>query len=322
MGYREYALKGVVDMRDYDRENKRKYKKRRYIIKTRGIVVLILLFAIILVLLFMGYKFLNNKYFNTSKNTKTREGLVTDQKITEKSSEIDIGKGAKADESKINKDINLLANKNESVVVPLYKQIYKHDGIKTAYITFDDGPTSEEMPKILNVLDKYNVKVTFFILGKLAVENKEILKRAIEDGQAIGSHGYSHDYKKIYASLDNFKDDFEQADIAFKKALGEEFDTKIYRFPGGSFESYKNPFKEFIISKGDTFIDWNALNGDAEGENLSVNVLFERAKATIGEKEHVVILMHDSQSKKNTVEALPLIIEYLKAKGYIFKPLI
>lgn len=196
---------------------------------------------------------------------------------------------------------------------------YKNDGKKYAFLTFDDGPSKAVTPEILKVLDKYNVKATFFIVGGLAEENRELLIKEYENGHAIGNHSYTHDYNKLYANVDSFKEEVDKTNKVFKQILGENFNTKLFRFPGGGFERYKNPFKDYLTSNGYRYIDWNALNGDAEGGNRSVDALVQRAINTVYGNEDVVILMHDAPAKKNTALALPRIIEYLKEQGYELK---
>jgi peptidoglycan/xylan/chitin deacetylase (PgdA/CDA1 family) len=78
------------------------------------------------------------------------------------------------------------------------------------------------------------------------------------------------------------------------------------------------PFRVSIKKAGYHFVDWNDLTGDAEGQNISVNKLLNNIKNYTKGKEHVVILMHDAPDKETTVQALPQVIEYLKAEGYSF----
>lgn len=207
-----------------------------------------------------------------------------------------------------------------SIVVNSNAAISK-DGVKTAFLTFDDGPTPNITPEVLKILDKYNIKATFFVVGKLAEAHKDLIKMEYNKGHAIGNHSYSHNYKDIYASINNFEQDFDRTNNILKNILGENFHNTLFRFPGGSFEKYKEPYKELLAEKGYNYIDWNALNGDAEGKDVSAEKLIDNVKNTVKGKEDVVILMHDAAAKKNTVQALPHIIEYLKSEGYVFKVL-
>lgn len=216
-------------------------------------------------------------------------------------------------------------NTNELKVIPDHTatdhsttDVYKPDGHKIAYLTFDDGPSSNVTPGILKILDKYSIKATFFAVGQMAVNNSEVLKMEADDGQAIGNHTYSHDYKFIYANTKNFLDDLNKCNKTLKSILGERYDNRLIRFPGGSFGPKLAPFRKAAISAGYHYIDWNDLTGDAEANNVPVSKLLEELKKyTIGH-EHVVILMHDAPSKETTLDALPQVIEYLKSLGYTF----
>jgi peptidoglycan/xylan/chitin deacetylase (PgdA/CDA1 family) len=198
---------------------------------------------------------------------------------------------------------------------------YKDDGRKVAFLTFDDGPTSTNTPRILEILKHYDIKATFFIIGYEAEKNKDILIRIKNEGHAIGNHTYSHNYEKIYVSVEKFMVDIKKTDDVFKQILGEDFKTRICRFPGGSFGESKKPYIQELEEEGYADIDWNTITGDADGINVDKNKLVERLKSTAKQRKHLVILMHDSPSKNTTVEALPEIIEYLKAQGYEFATL-
>lgn len=195
---------------------------------------------------------------------------------------------------------------------------------KIAYLTFDDGPSEKITPKILDILSEYDIKATFFVLGKMIDVNPEVLKRTYEEGHAIGHHSYSHDYNYIYRNTKNFIGELEKTNNNFKKVLGEDFETKLLRFPGGSFEKKKQNTIIATEKLGYINYDWNALNGDAEGHNLSKQYLINRLKSTVSARTHnqeVIILMHDTDTKSTTAEALPKIIDYLIKEGYVFRTL-
>lgn len=194
-------------------------------------------------------------------------------------------------------------------------------GKKIAYLTFDDGPSRYVTPEILDILDSYNIKATFFVLGKQAEKNPDILKRIYEEGHSIGNHTYSHNYSFIYKNVNNFLYELEKTEEVFKNILGEDFETNLIRFPGGSFGTKKAPFRSFVLEKGYNYIDWNSLNGDAEGHYIPAKKLVNRFKSTFSNQPVLVILMHDIDAKRTTVEALPAIIDFLIEKGYEFATL-
>lgn len=193
---------------------------------------------------------------------------------------------------------------------------------KVAYLTFDDGPSKKTTEDILKILDDYDIKATFFVLGKMAKANPEVLKVIYNKGHSIGNHSYSHNYKHIYKNTENFLLDIKKADETLKDILGEDFQTRLLRLPGGSFEKYKKKYvKAAAEEEGYVSYDWNALNGDAELPKKNKDELVKRLKNTVKGKEELIVLMHDTDTKKDTVKALPEIIEYLIEQGYSFKSL-
>ncbi|TJX13873.1 polysaccharide deacetylase [Tissierella creatinini] len=189
---------------------------------------------------------------------------------------------------------------------------------KIAYLTFDDGPSKVVTPHILEVLEQNDVKATFFVIGYMAEKYPEVVRMTYKDGHAIGNHTYSHNYGYIYKSSANFLEDIERANMTLKLILGEDFSTNVIRFPGGSFGQNKKAAVNAIKESGYYYFDWNSLNGDAEGVDLTKDRLIERFTETIQNKGELIVLMHDTDMKNSTVQALPEIIKILKDKGYIF----
>lgn len=206
------------------------------------------------------------------------------------------------------------------------------DGKKVAYLTFDDGPSETVTPQILDILKSENVHATFFLIGKYVDKDdasKNLVKREVAEGNAIGIHSYSHDYNYLFPkgkiSLENCLSDFDKTDKALKNVLGQDFSTRAIRFPGGQITwSKKDPQGAENVDKAlherDWHqIDWNALSGDAEGGHKNAAELTKEAIKTIGNREKALILMHDTYGKEETAKALSEIIEYLKRQGYEFK---
>lgn len=204
------------------------------------------------------------------------------------------------------------------------------DGVKVVYLTFDDGPSETVTPQILDVLKSENVHGTFFVLGKAvdsSAENKELIKRTISEGNAIGIHSYSHNYNYLYpnkiVNVDNFKGEVERTDASLKKVLGDDFSTKAIRLPGGHM-TWKGtePLDKYFKESGYSYIDWNALSKDAEGPKKNADQLVQQVIATSGNKQKVVLLMHDTYGKEETAKSLPGIIKYFKNNGYEFRTLV
>lgn len=206
------------------------------------------------------------------------------------------------------------------------------DGKKVAYLTFDDGPSETVTPQILDILKSENVNATFFLIGKYVDKSdasKNLVKREVEEGNAIGIHSYSHDYNYLFPkgkiNLENCMSDFDKTDKAIKNVLGQDFSTRAIRFPGGQETwSKKDPqgadaVDKALHEKDWHQIDWNCLSGDAEGGHKDAAALTQEAIKTIGKREKALILMHDTYGKEETAKALPGIIEYLKQQGYEFK---
>ncbi len=196
---------------------------------------------------------------------------------------------------------------------------------KVVYLTFDDGP-SQNTEKLLDILDKYNVKATFFVIYHKNMESK--YKAIVDRGHTIALHCYTHTYKKIYVSEDAYFKDLNKIHDYVEKVTG--VDSKIIRFPGGSSNTVSNKYKKGIMKdlkqavtdKGFIFHDWNVDSTDASGINRDPELLLEKVKSGLKKKKVANILMHDTgKSKVTTVEALPSIIEYILSQGYKIEPL-
>lgn len=202
----------------------------------------------------------------------------------------------------------------------------RSEGKKYVFLTFDDGPNSVITPQVLDILKAYDIKATFFVLGSCAANNPEVLKRIFEDGHAIANHTYSHDYKKIYpnrsVNIPAFQAEVDKTKDTIIKIIGSSSSLRVVRFPAGSFETWKNPMKDKLISQGMYFMDWNAENNDGLKHNVSkeeqLNTLGNNISYAESCNKNLVVLMHDSVTKQSTVDALPTIIELLKSKGYTF----
>lgn len=197
---------------------------------------------------------------------------------------------------------------------------YAPTGNKVVYLTFDDGP-SVNTEKVLDVLARYNAKATFFVTGNGKKYN-HLIQRAHNEGHAIGLHTYTHDYSKVYASVDAYYSDLNKISDMVNGLIGYRPD--IIRFPGGSSNAVSKKYCKGImtelvkdvIEKGYQYFDWNCSSGDAAGTNIAVSRIIK--DSTSSSKQYVCVLMHDSNTKATTVEALPKIIEYYRDKGYVF----
>ena len=202
------------------------------------------------------------------------------------------------------------------------KHIYSAD-TKRAFLTFDDGPSSNTS-QILDILKERGIKATFFVLGSNVENHPEIVKRMYEEGHFIANHGYSHVYSTIYQSAETVLNEYNQCNQAIRNAIGEqEYNSHLFRFPGGfvggKYAEIKKQADALLLQNNIVHVDWNALNGDSETTNPTIEYEMQRITETTTNKNSVVILMHDAKAKKVTVEALPGIIDYLVGQGYVFK---
>lgn len=202
-----------------------------------------------------------------------------------------------------------------------YFSIYPpEDGDKVMYLTFDDGPSSQITPQILDVLKQYNIKATFFVLGKNAEKNPEVLKRMAKEGHMIANHSYSHSIDYVYSSPEAFMEEINKTRDIIVNTAGKQSYAGVLRFPGGAFRNERAEFKELLLQNDIPYVNWNCLTGDSETKNPISSNLYNKAIRTANdsERESLVLLMHDTNSKQATVDALPYIIDYFKKQGFRF----
>lgn len=202
----------------------------------------------------------------------------------------------------------------------------KEDGIKTAYLTFDDGPTTSVTPAILDILRRYDIKATFFMVGSLIEKNPGVAYRVYSEGHTLANHSYRHNYSYLYENEENFMSEINTTYSLICDITGDKNYPKIFRFPGGGYNAgshgaAKQVYKETLAREGFRYCDWNCLNGDAEYKSPTVDTLLNRIKSSSKGKEDLVILMHDAAAKKINIQALPVIIDYLLSEGYTFSTL-
>ncbi len=193
----------------------------------------------------------------------------------------------------------------------------------TAYLTFDDGP-SERTDEILNTLAAKNVKATFFVIGHEDEANWARMRRIVEEGHTIGMHSYTHDYAKVYASVESFLDEFYRIFKQIQEVTGTT--PTAFRFPGGSINGYDGGFYQEILSemirRGFVPYDWNISSEDAAtGRILSVDTLVNNVVRNADGKVRCFILFHDNADKVTSAQAVGPVIDRLKDKGFAFAPI-
>ena len=182
---------------------------------------------------------------------------------------------------------------------------------KIVYLTFDDGPCiyTED---ILKVLNKYNVKATFFVTNQFS-KYQNVIKKEADDGNSVAVHTYSHNYKYIYSSLDVYLEDFNNMNNIIYEQTG--YYSNLFRFPGGSSNTISR-FNKGIISSialkmtelGYHYFDWNVDSDDTR--TTDANQIFNSVINSISNNEYSFVLMHDI--KPANIESVDKIIEMLK----------
>ncbi|MCL2071182.1 MAG: polysaccharide deacetylase [Oscillospiraceae bacterium] len=197
------------------------------------------------------------------------------------------------------------------------------DDSRYIYLSFDDGP-SVNTNTILNYLRDYGVKATFFVIPDESELSVSLMGRIVREGHAIGVHSYSHDYEEIYASVEAYLEDFNKARNMIFEATGVWSD--IFRFPGGSINSYNDEERDEIIAeltrRGFVYFDWNVDSGDSNG--ASWDTMYRTVRADVAENtannERSIILFHDSPGATFTTWVIDDLIESFQnnSADYLF----
>ena len=200
------------------------------------------------------------------------------------------------------------------------------DIVKTAYLTFDDGP-SKATAKLLDILKSSGVRATFFVVGTNAEKYPELLKRMTNEGHIIGNHTWSHTYSTMYKDLRNFMDDFNKLNDFITQVTGVT--PAVCRFPGGTNNTVSRSYNRNHIMKsvadavaklGFTYYDWNVSSGES---GSTVPTAAEIESSVVGQcrgKSTAVILFHDT-GNLDFNNAVPGIISKLRSMGYAFSTL-
>lgn len=191
---------------------------------------------------------------------------------------------------------------------------------KVIYLTFDDGP-SDYTDELLDILAKYNVKATFFVVNTGAIA---ITGRMAAEGHTVAIHSATHNYSYIYANEDNYYADLHKMQSIIEQYTGQT--SYLVRFPGGSSNTVSRRYNKGIMSRltvslkenGYKYFDWNVDSNDAGGASTSDEV-FRNVVNGISGKKTAIVLQHDTQLF--SVNAVERIIIWGLANGYTFLPL-
>lgn len=186
--------------------------------------------------------------------------------------------------------------------------------VRKVYLTFDDGP-SNNTGRILDILAEYDVKATFFVVGKEEEEYQALYKRIVEEGHTLAMHSYSHKYQEIYQTVESYSSDLSKLQEFLYDITGVW--CRYCRFPGGSSNTVSRVDMHELITYLDeqdiSYYDWNISSGDASSAYISPENIVRNCTAHLAEYDEAMILMHDAYEKRTTVEALPALIEAIQA---------
>lgn len=277
-------------------------------INRKKVLIALIILLVILIMIFMYVFSVNKKMKDLEKEISQENVQAEEQDINERVEE----------EEKIEIRLPQLTDVGKENMKTLY-----HSEEKIAYLTFDDGPSTNITPQILETLDNYEIKATFFVLGMNADRYHDLIKEEYKKGHYIANHGYTHKYDKIYSSAQEVLNEYVQTEQAIRNALEiQEYSSHLFRFPGGStgtqYRATKSEAKNILANNDVEYVDWNALTNDSVGSPTEESIM-KNLVDTVGTKNTVVVLMHDSSTKQLTADTLPKCIDYLKEQGYAFK---
>lgn len=189
---------------------------------------------------------------------------------------------------------------------------------KTVYLTFDDGPVRAVTPQVLDILDLYGVKATFFVVGTNIDKNPQLLKEIVSRGHALGNHTYNHKYQEIYASKLSFLKSIIWNEEVIYRAVYMK--PRVIRDPGGKLRNNAKQ-KSLLAASGYQLVSWDIDSFDSRFPYPSAAMITDNVRRQLDKKRHaaqIIVLMHDGLKGANTVKALPGVITMLKKEGYQF----
>ena len=177
---------------------------------------------------------------------------------------------------------------------------------RVVYLTFDDGPIPDVTPWVLQQLEQYNAKATFFCIGHNIQKNPEIFEQITTKGHSVGNHTFNH-LNASNTSLSEYLKNAEQAAIYFRKPF-------LFRPPYGKLDSAK---AKALLKKNYKIVMWDVLSADFDPEISTEECL---KNVIENAKNGSIIIFHDSlKAEKNLKYALPKVLQYFSEKGYEFK---
>lgn len=289
-----------------DKQNRAKRVQRLKKIIVIGLALAILLPILLCIILFIRVNKLEQEVEILRAKEEVQKSIQLEEEVKET---LAVNKNTEAaSENKLFADIQSPDEDKNS----------KNQEVNTAektikvYLTFDDGPSSYTND-ILDILNQYNVHATFFVVGKEGDKYNALYRRIVEDGNTIGMHSYSHKYTEIYKDKEAFAADLTRLQEHIYKITGTW--SRVYRFPGGSSNTVSSiDMRDLIAYLNEqeiVYYDWNVSSLDATSKLMDVEDIVQNVTDNIYDYSTAIVLMHDAEDKRTTVEALPIILEKL-----------
>ncbi len=215
------------------------------------------------------------------------------------------------------------AERQVLVFRPQTQETVEHPGGKVIYLTFDDGP-GPHTERLLAILDKYNVKATFFVTNQ-DPGYRWLIRETANRGHTVAVHTMTHQYQVIYSSEEAYWNDFNEMNAIIEAETGAKSD--LLRFPGGTSNTVSRNYCEGIMTAlsqsadrmGIRYCDWNVESGDASGGTASASEIAAKVIAGVQGHDQSIVLQHDIWGQ--SVDAVEEIIAWGLANGYTFLPI-
>ncbi|MEI5909032.1 polysaccharide deacetylase family protein [Bacillus spongiae] len=312
-----------MDM-DKDKQGTRKKRSRSRLRHNRivlaGMMVLLLIFSVSWILDSGEAKISNGKAAQKEEFTKERVDSVVKESSTEATVEKDDNQTdleTNDDEANTNREEDsMVSNSSEDIEDTNVEEPPVMENEKTVYITFDDGP-NENTEAILEILEQYGAKATFFMVEPNMRKYSQAVKSIVAEGHSVGLHGVTHDVNKFYQSSKSAINEMLTAQSTLESITGVH--SKLIRVPYGSVPNMKPEYFEAVDKEGFRLWDWNVDSEDWKfnsGEYIQ-NVMDQLSSFT-SEKQQKVILLHEKQT---TLAHLELLLQNLTKQGYRMRAL-
>ena len=182
---------------------------------------------------------------------------------------------------------------------------------KAIYLTFDDGP-SNVTSELLDLLDDYGMKATFFMLGPNMRANPEMVQRKHEEGHGLALHGMTHEVQQVYGHADAPTEEMTEGQEIVEQITGIQ--TNMVRTPYGSVPYLTDPMRYLLYQQNFKVWDWNVDSLDWKyNDGGYVKPTIQKILNVIEEGETPVILLHDREA---TVKYLPKLLSFIQKQGY------